>query len=192
MLDVSILWTTGQNCFCLWIKILSRVLISKSPILQDRQFQVTLFIFLSGDLNGRTTHHNSLPRPNQMITNPNPTTEVQCHREPTLSLTVGYPDRYVSCSDKYQAHPPLITYNCFNRTSGSGTSVNAGVMPGHVQQMVRRMSPAGPPPQQPDGVGFYQPYNLRQVSNTRQQPVVSQMSSSSVMRENHKPIIKGI
>lgn len=123
----------------------------------------------SGDLNGRTTHHNSLPRPNHLITNPNATTEVQYRRGQTSPLTVGYLDR----------------------TSGSGTSVNAGVMPGHVQQMVRRMSPAGPPPQQPDGVSFYQAYTPRQVTDTRHQPVVSQMSSSSLMRENHKPIIKG-
>lgn len=114
------------------------------------------------DLNVRTTHHNSLPRPNHMMTN---------HAE--IQYQHG------------QNPPPSIGYD---RSAGSNSSVSAGVAPGHVQQMVRLMSPSGPPPQ--DAVNFYQQFNNRPTS-ARSQHNMSQMSSSSVMRENHKPIIKG-
>nr|XP_039264000.1 serine/threonine-protein kinase LATS1-like isoform X1 [Styela clava] len=116
--------------------------------------------------NGYDMGMNSLPRPNHLMTNPTNTSDVQYRRGQT---------------------PPPMSYDNRAIPNNPNPPVNAGIVPGHVQQIVQRMSPSTP---SQEAMNFMRPPTTRQNPN-RQPQNVPQMSSTSVMRDNHKPIIKG-
>lgn len=116
--------------------------------------------------NGYEMNIKSLPRPNQLMPNQTNPSDGQYRRG--------------------QTPPPSLAYER-NLVNNPNPPVNAGIVPGHVQQIVQRMSPSTP---SQENLNFMRPPATR-PNTTRHPQNGPQMSSTSVMRLNHQPIIKG-